>query len=112
MSQKDLHEIIGALENYMAKAKQVKDLDLSKYLKVQKELETLDLDGHEVDTMLLHTQLVSKFISQMRETLPIFKKVEENRQERAKKIALLETKLAETRAHSASLEAEIAELQK
>lgn len=115
MSQKDLHEIIGALENYMAKAKQVKDFDPSKYYDVQNELLTLGLDGHEADSMLLHTQIVSEFISQMHKVLMIFEKVATTRQVRAEKTTLLETKtkkLAEIRALSASLEAEIEELQK
>lgn len=113
MSQEALLKIIGALENY--KAEQLKDFDPSDYCKVQDELIALGLDGHEAEIMLLHTSTISTFQSEMVKALDIFKKVATIRKVRAEKTTLLETKtkkLAEAQALSASLEAEIAELQK
>ena len=113
MSEEALLKIIGALDNY--KAELVKAFDLSDYCKVQNELLALGLDGHEAEFMLMHPSTISTFQSEMVKGLNILKKLATIREDRAKKITLLETKkkeLAETEAHSASLKAEIAELQK
>ena len=109
MSEEALLKIIGALDNYTAKHVKVCDQSETWY-DFQEELIALGLNGDEAVEMLMHTQIISEFISKMRDALAIFKKVEEIRQDRAKKITLLETNLAKARALSASLEAEIAEL--
>ena len=104
-----LLEIMGAVQNYLVE--ETMDFDPPGHLNVQDRLLASGLEMHEAERMLTHAGRISRFLSELSEDLEIFKKVATFREDRAKKTELLERKkeLAETRARSVSLEANIAE---
>ena len=104
-----LLDIMGAVQNYLVE--ETMDFDPPGHLDVQNRFLASGLKMHEAERMLTHAGRISRFLSELSEDLEIFKKVATFHEDRAKKTELLERKkeLAETRARSVSLEANIAE---